>query len=113
MFSEKIVKDLVFKLPPEFHRERLLNLCERCTDGLILLRGELDWFRKRELRAFDPAYRDTDFKQERNLYYLTGLEIPNCFVLIDPRKKRLSVYTDWQNPRELENAKALGVESVH
>ena len=101
------------RLSPEFHRERLQDLCDRCPDGLILLRGELDWFRKRELRSFDPAYRDTDFKQERNLYYLTGLEIPNSFVLIDPRKRSFSVYSDWQNARELDNARALGVEKVH
>src|SRR5262245_39401768 len=91
------------KLSPEFHRHRLGELCERCSDGLIVLRGEYDWFRKRELRAFDPSYRDTDFKQEKNLYYLTGLEIPNSFVLIDPREKEVRVYTDWQERRELEN----------
>ena len=100
-------------LPPGFHRERLRELCDRCTDGLILLRGELDWFRKRELRRFDPAYRDTNFKQEKNLYYLTGIELPNSFCLIDPRKRQLNVYTDWQNSRELEGAKALGIEKIY
>ena len=44
---------LADKLPPEFHKNRLEELYRRCPDGLILLRGELDWFRKRELRQFD------------------------------------------------------------
>ena len=102
----------MLKLSPEFHSGRLEELYHRCEDGLILLRGEWDWFRKREVRSFDPSYRDTDFKQEKNLYYLTGLEIPNCFVLIDPRRRQFNVYTDWHNPRELENARALGVDRV-
>jgi Xaa-Pro aminopeptidase len=108
-----MTKSSVFKLSAEFHRDRLDKLYDYCTDGLILLRGEWDWFRKRELRSFDPAYRDTDFKQEKNLYYLTGLEIPNCFVLVDPRRRQFHVYADWQNSRELENARALGVDKVN
>src|SRR5581483_10076174 len=113
MASQGIDATSHVKLSPEFHRDRLRDLCERCPEGLILFRGELDWFRKRELRAFDPAYRDTDFKQERNLYYVTGLEIPDSFVLIDPRKERFSVYSDWQNSRELQNARVLGIDKVH
>lgn len=105
-------RPLAPRLSPEFHRERIEEVCTRCEDGLILLRGEYDWFRKRELRSFDPAYRDTNFKQEKNLYYLSGIEVPDSFVLIDPRKE-LRLYTDWQNPRELEAARTLGVVGIH
>ena len=84
------------KLSAEFHMNRLEELYRRCPDGLILLRGEQDWFRKRELRQFDSSYSDQDFKQERNLYYLTGIEVPNSFVLIDPRKREVRLYTDWK-----------------
>jgi hypothetical protein len=72
-----------------------------------LLRGELSWYRKREIRAFDPTYADFNFKQEKNLYYLTGIEVPDSFVLIDPKKKEVRLYTDWKSERELQEVKKL------
>lgn len=105
-------RPLAPRLSTAFHKNRVQELCAQCEDGLILFRGEYDWFRKRELRSFDPAYRDTNFKQEKNLYYLTGIEVPNSFVLIDPRKSEIFLYTDWTNPRELEIAKALGLAGI-
>ena len=98
-------RPLAARMSAAFHRDRVQEICARCDDGLVLLRGEYDWFRKRELRAFDCSYRDTNFKQEKNLYYLTGIEVPNSFVLIDPRKSEILLYTDWSNARELELAK--------
>jgi Xaa-Pro aminopeptidase len=95
------------KLSPAFHKNRLEELYRRCPDGLILLRGEVSWYRKREMRAFDSSYRDYDFKQERDLYYLTGIEVPDSFVLIDPKKKEVRLYTDWKNDRELQTVKKL------
>ena len=95
------------KLSPAFHKNRLEELYRRCPDGLILLRGEVSWYRKREMRTFDASYADNNFKQERNLYYLTGIEVPDSFVLIDPRKKEVRLYTDWKGPRELEEARKL------
>jgi Xaa-Pro aminopeptidase len=95
------------KLSPEFHAGRLEALYSRCPDGLILLRGERDWFSKRELNQFDSSYFDPDFKQERNLYYLTGIEVPNSFVLIDPKRKEVRVYTDWQIQDDLDRLKKL------
>lgn len=99
------------KLSPEFHKSRLQKLYECCSDGLILLRGEPSWFRKRELNQFDPSYLDTDFKQERNLYYLTGIEVPDSFVLIDPKKKEVRLYTDWKDETDLDRVKQLGYVS--
>ncbi len=90
------------KLSAEFHLNRLEELYRRCPDGLILLRGEQDWFRKRELSQFDASYSDQDFKQERNLYYLTGIELPNSFVLIDPKRKEVRLYSDWKGEYELQ-----------
>lgn len=95
------------KLSNAFHQDRLAELYRRCPDGLILLRGELSWYRKREMRALDPTYSDYNFKQERNLYYLTGIEVPDSFVLIDPKKKEVRLYTDWKGARELEQVKKL------
>ena len=95
------------KLSPAFHRGRLEELYRRCPDGLVLLRGELSWYRKREMRFFDAAYADYNFKQERNLYYLTGIEVPDSFVLIDPKKKAVRLYTDWKQARELEEVRKL------
>ena len=99
------------KLSPAFHKDRLEELYRRCPDGLILLRGEVSWYRKREMRAFDAAYADYNFKQERNLYYLTGIEVPDSFVLIDPKKKEVRLYTDWKGARELEELHRLGYVS--
>lgn len=95
------------KLPPAFHKDRLEELYRRCPDGLILLRGEVSWYRKREMRAFDSSFADYNFKQERNLYYLTGIEVPDAFVLIDPKKKQVRLYTDWKGARELKEAQKL------
>jgi len=95
------------KLSPAFHKDRLEEIYRRCPDGLILLRGEVDWYRKRELRAFDPSYSDFNFKQERNLLYLTGIEVPNSFVLIDPKAKQVRLYTDWKGARELAEVRKL------
>ena len=95
------------KLSPEFHRNRLEELYRRCPDGLILLRGEISWYRKRELRAFDSTYADFNFKQEKNLYYLTGIEVPDSFVLIDPKRKIVRIYTDWKGEKELQDLKKL------
>lgn len=95
------------KLSVEFHQSRLEKLFQRCSDGLILLRGEPSWFRKRELNQFDPSYLDTNFKQERNLYYLTGIEVPDSFVLIDPKRREVRLYTAWKNQAELEEVKRL------
>jgi Xaa-Pro aminopeptidase len=95
------------KLSSEFHRNRLDELYRRCPDGLILLRGELSWYRKRELRAFDSSYADFNFKQEKNLYYLTGVEVPDSFVLIDPKRKEVSVYSDWKGEKQLQELKKL------
>jgi Xaa-Pro aminopeptidase len=105
-------RPLAARMSAAFHRDRVQEICARCDDGLVLLRGEYDWFRKRELRAFDSSYRDTNFKQEKNLYYLTGIEVPNSFVLIDPRKSEILLYTDWSNARELELAKSMGLAGV-
>ena len=91
----------VEKLSSAFHKESLEEIYRRCPDGLILMLGEVDWYRKRELRAFDSSYADFNFKQERNLFYLTGIEVPNSFVLIDPKKKQVRLYTDWKGAREL------------
>ena len=100
----------VEKLSPAFHKDRLEEIYRRCPDGLILLLGEGDWYRKRELRAFDSSYADFNFKQERNLFYLTGVEVPNSFVLIDPKKKEVRLYTNWKGARELdETTGGLGV----
>jgi Xaa-Pro aminopeptidase len=89
------------KLSAGFHLNRLEELYRRCPDGLILLRGEQDWFRKREFSQFDSSYSDQDFKQERNLYYLTGIEVPDSFVLIDPKRKEVRLYTDWKGEYDL------------
>jgi Xaa-Pro aminopeptidase len=95
------------KLSPAFHRNRLDELYRRCPDGLALLRGEVSWYRKRELRNFDSTYADFNFKQEKNLYYLTGIEVPDSFVLIDPKKKEVRLYSDWKGKRELQELKKL------
>jgi Xaa-Pro aminopeptidase len=95
------------KLSSEFHQNRLQELYRRCPDGLILLRGELSWYRKRETHTFDSTYADFNFKQERNLYYLTGIEVPDSFVIIDPKKKEVRLYSDWTGRRELDEVRKL------
>jgi Xaa-Pro dipeptidase len=55
-------------------------LAERLPDGLILLSGG-----RPVVRNFDVEY---PFRQSSDFLYLTGVEEPNCLLLLDPRRRR-------------------------
>lgn len=63
------------------HRQALMG---RLPDGLILLAGG------REVpRNFDVNYV---FRQASNFLYLTGVEEPGCYLLIDPKRRKSSLF---------------------
>jgi Xaa-Pro aminopeptidase len=52
-------------------------------DGLVVLFGEKNPIDAWEEHANDPMFRVGPFRQEENLFYLTGLGIPDVAVVID------------------------------
>lgn len=63
------------------HRKLLMR---RLPDGLILLSGGTDLLRNR-----DTAFV---FRQNSNFLYLTGVEEPDCLLLLDPRRGKTTLF---------------------
>jgi Xaa-Pro dipeptidase len=86
----------------------------RLPDGLIVLAGGLN-----VPRNFDV---DFVFRQSSDFLYLTGVEEPGCFLVIDPRKKRHTLFVPridahhrvWEGhvPSPAEARKLFGVSQV-
>ena len=53
------------------------------------------------------------FRQSNNFYYLTGLETPHSYLLMDGRSKRARLYLPHRNPRrERGEGKTLSAEDA-
>lgn len=61
-------------------RERLATVLKK---GVCLFFGAKSTLDTWEERRFDPTFRITGFRQEPNLFYLTGLEIPGATATLD------------------------------
>ena len=65
--------------PTETFRVRRAELMRRIGQrSIAVLRGQPDLNRIRMLLRFNPTFTGDSFKQEENLFYLTGLETPNA-----------------------------------
>lgn len=71
------------RFPPEVFRRRRERLLERLGDGVAVLFGVKSTLDAWEERRFDPTFRIGGFRQEPNLWYLTGLELPGVAVVLD------------------------------
>ncbi len=80
-------------------RERLLE--QLPPDALVLVRGAV------------PDVASRRFRQSNELYYLTGLEVPGAYLLLDALKGRSSVYLPHRSaPRERSEGPILACEDV-
>src|SRR5438105_1698776 len=72
----------VFAMNPYLNLRRALE--RRLPDGLIVLHGGL------------PVPRNHDvefvFRQKSDFLYLTGVEEPGCALLVDPRRRRHTLF---------------------
>ncbi len=77
--------------PPTFaaRRERLKPLV---GNGVVVLFGEKNLVDAWEEHLNDPFFKVGPFRQEENLFYLTGLSLPDLAVVIDPSAGETIVY---------------------
>ncbi len=69
------------------------------VDGaLVVLFGEKNPIDAWEEHANDPFFRVGPFRQEENLFYLTGLSFPDLAVVIDPSSGQTEVYAPSGTP---------------
>ena len=55
----------------------------------------------------------TRFRQSNDFYYLSGVEVPNAYLLLDPVERKTTLYLPHRNERrELGEGKVLSVEDV-
>ena len=60
--------------------------------GLVVLFGEKNPIDAWEEHTNDPFFRVGPFRQEENLFYLTGLSFPDLAVIVDPSNGETDVY---------------------
>ncbi len=66
--------EALFGLPKETFRQRRAKLMEMMGDGVAVLYGKTGGF-------------EGEFKQDKNFYYLTGVEEPGAVLLLAPKEK--------------------------
>ncbi len=63
------------------------------SNGVVVLFGEKNPIDAWEEHANDPFFRVGPFRQEENLFYLTGLSFPDVAVIIEPETGETTVYS--------------------
>lgn len=79
-------------------RARRAKLKPLVDGGLVVLFGEKNPIDAWEEHASDPFFRVGPFRQEENLFYLTGLSFPDLAVVIDPPTGETDVYSPAGTP---------------
>src|SRR5882724_3302754 len=74
-------------LPKEEFAERRARLMERIGNGIAVVQGATE----------DAAY--VKFRQNNQMFYLTGVESPRAIVMIDGRSKSVTLYLTPKNER--------------
>jgi Xaa-Pro aminopeptidase len=77
---------------PAAFAARRAKLAPMVGDGVVVLLGEKNPIDAWEEHANDPFFRVGPFRQEENLFYLTGLSVPDVAVVIDPSRGATIVY---------------------
>lgn len=80
------------RFTPELFRRRRERLFEAIGGGVAVLFGAKSALDGWEERRFDPAFRIDRFRQEPNLFYLTGLEVPGAAVVLDGDSGELQAF---------------------
>lgn len=80
------------RFDPELFRRRRERLLERVDAGVAVLFGAKGTLDAWEERRFDPSFRILGFRQEPNLFWLTGLEVPGAAVTVELGDGDLQVF---------------------
>jgi len=83
---------------PATFAARRTRLAPLVGSGLVVLFGEKNLIDAWEEHANDPFFRMGPFRQEENLFYLTGLEFPDLAVIIDSTAGKTTVYSPTGTP---------------
>lgn len=94
---------------PEVFRRRRDRLLEAVDEGVAVLFGAKSTLDAWEERRFDPTFRLAGFRQEANLFYLTGLEVPGAAVTLDCDTGRLEVFVPEPDGRSRAELERLGL----
>lgn len=78
---------------PATFAARRANLGRLVRDGLVVLFGEKNPIDAWDEHANDPFFKVGPFRQEENLFYLTGLSFPDLAVVFDPASNDTIVYS--------------------
>jgi Xaa-Pro aminopeptidase len=77
---------------PTSFAARRARLAPLVADGIVVLFGEKNPIDAWDEHANDPFFRVGPFRQEENVFYLTGLSFPDLAVVIDPEAGTTVVY---------------------
>jgi Xaa-Pro aminopeptidase len=77
---------------PANFRSRRERLTKLVPDGVVVLIGAKGVIDAWEEHRNDPTFRVQPVRQEENLFYLTGVTIPNTAVVFDANAGRTQVY---------------------
>jgi len=77
---------------PSTFAARRARLAPLVGDGIVVLFGEKNLIDAWDEHANDPFFKAGPFRQEENLFYLTGLDVPDVALVFDPRAQETRVY---------------------
>lgn len=97
------------RFQPETFRRRRNRFVENIQEGVAVFFGAKSALDAWEERRFDPTFRIAGFRQEPNLFYLTGLEVPGAAVTLDCETGEIQVFLPQPSDREREELNRLGL----
>lgn len=80
------------RFSPSTFRERRRRLVGLTDDGVAVLFGAKSILDAWDERRFDPTFRLEMFRQESNLFYLTGIELPGAAAALDLASGALEIF---------------------
>lgn len=92
---------------------RRARLAELTPDGLVVLLGAKGIIDAWEEHRHDPTFRFNPFRQEENLFYLTGAEIPGIAVIMDMADGATRVYVPASTGAIEAELERLGLGAPH
>ena len=74
------------------HDRRARLLDDIGPKSVAVLRAQPDMNRIRMLMRFNPEHIADAFKQEENFFYLTGIEVPNLYLVLNGARREAVVF---------------------
>src|SRR5262245_5076045 len=94
-------------VPPDLLASRRAALMERIGTGIAILQGASE----RQSEPPDADYaQDSDFRQDSDFFYLTGLEVPDSWLVLVARSNGPDYAIRFLPPREPEKERWLGAK---